>query len=202
MGIRTFILVLDSLSTLSDCVWCFNPFLFSKCLLETPSLVTFSTLLPTLGLLQELDVNMKLELFSEVSHWPALARWNKHAGLPLANVTQRKKTPFLKKSQCDTIHTGDLEIQHSAIHPVGREQGMTPFDEVQHISLAPLLLVGGEQMAASKPNSLHNSGYGLFSPLFIKRRKILILSIALLTKVPKQRFAHISATLRAQELHF
>lgn len=42
-------------------------------------------------------------------------------------------------------------------------------------------------MAASRPNSLHNSGYGLFFPLFIKRRKILILPIALFTKVPKQR---------------
>lgn len=69
MGIRTFILVLVFLSALSDCVWWFNHFLFFKCLLESPSLVTFSTLLlPTLGLLQELDVNMKLELLSDVLH--------------------------------------------------------------------------------------------------------------------------------------
>lgn len=68
MGIRTFILVLVLLSTLSNCVWWFNTFLFFKCLLETPSLVTFSTLLPTLGFLQELDDNMKLELLSDVLH--------------------------------------------------------------------------------------------------------------------------------------
>lgn len=41
---------------------------FFKCLLEAPSLVPFSTLLPTLGLLQELDDNMKLELLSDVPH--------------------------------------------------------------------------------------------------------------------------------------